>query len=120
MTAKIYFHRTPGARFIMPDAREIHFAGGAFSTEDTEVQTELDKVANVPASMIYTTREPIQAMEEKQLKSELISGATQAFDGDKRITGPAETVPMKVEPTPKPTLAALEAAKAAVVNATKK
>lgn len=120
---KTYHHRVSGARFILPDGREICFAGGYFSTDQADIQAELDKIANVPASQVYTTAAPIKGMEEGQLAAELRQGATRAFDDINKIVGPAETVPIPVPADPKPTLqgsgvaSALDRAKAAVQSA---
>jgi len=103
-STKHYRHRTPGARFILPDGRELCFIGGTFRTEDSAIQQELDKVTNVPASQIYTTPEPIKAVEEVVMTSELMQGATKAFDSENKITAPTETIPIPIRPEPKPML----------------
>jgi hypothetical protein len=54
-TTKTYYHAVRGAKFIMPDGLEIQFMGGQFTTDDAEIMTELDAVANKPASMISTS-----------------------------------------------------------------
>ena len=51
-----------GAKFIMPDGLEVQFLGGVFTTADTDIMTELDKVANRPASMIYTKTEVVDEL----------------------------------------------------------
>lgn len=55
--AKTYFHGSAGARFIMPDGLELCFLGGRFTTDDAEIIKELDKVANIPTSQIFTQQE---------------------------------------------------------------
>ena len=60
--AKTYYHMTRGARFVMPDGLEVIFLGGQFTTVDPEIIVELDKVANKPASMIYTKAEAVEAV----------------------------------------------------------
>lgn len=77
---KIYYHRVPGARFIMPGGAIVEFMGGQLSTEDSAVQAELDKVANIPASMIYTQESMSVSLEEKEMQKELLESATAAFD----------------------------------------
>jgi hypothetical protein len=59
---KTYYHMVRGAKFIMPDGLEVQFLGGVFTTADTDIMTELDKVANRPASMIYTKTEAVEAV----------------------------------------------------------
>lgn len=66
--AKTYHHMAPGARFIMPDGLEIVFMGGVFSTADPEVIAELDAVANKSASMIYTRKEAVAAVQAQTAK----------------------------------------------------
>jgi hypothetical protein len=56
---KTYFHMVKGAKFVMPDGLEVQFLGGVFTTADPEIMSELDKVANRPASMIYTKSEVV-------------------------------------------------------------
>lgn len=121
--SKTYHHRIAGARFVLPNGEEFSFDGGSFTTSRVDVQAELDKVANVPSSMIFTTIEPPISIEEKMVTSDLITAATIAFDSDKRITGPAQTIPVPVNPDPKPTLSSLQtsiekiaAAKAAIAK----
>jgi hypothetical protein len=113
---KTFFHRVPGARFILPDGKDVCFIDGSFSTLDEKIIDELNKVANVPSSMIYTTKEPIKSLEETEVQADLLSSATQAFDGDKKIVGGATTVPIPVKAPDKPTLAELQAAKIAAVR----
>lgn len=60
--AKTYHHMVKGARFIMPDGLEVVFMGGVFTTADTEIIAELDKVANKASSMIYTRSEAAEAV----------------------------------------------------------
>lgn len=59
---KTYRHMAPGAKFVMPDGLEIVFMGGQFTTDDPSIIAELDKVANKPATMIYTQAEAVQAV----------------------------------------------------------
>ena len=56
---KTYHHMVKGAKFVMPDGLEVQFLGGVFTTADPEIMSELDKVANRPASMIYTKSEVV-------------------------------------------------------------
>ncbi len=129
---KMYFHRTPGAKFhlqhpeLAGQVREICFAGGYFETDDEQAIKELDKVANIPASQIYTVEKPLADPAEAAVKKEVMSQATNAFDQAHKITGPAETVPLPTAQaevsavTPSAVAASLEAAKAAVASAGKK
>ena len=57
---KTYHHIVRGAKFMMPDGLEVQFLGGSFTTADPEIIAELDKVANRPASMVYTKAEVVQ------------------------------------------------------------
>ena len=59
---KSYYHMVRGAKFIMPDGLEVQFLGGVFTTADTGIMTELDKIANRPASMVYTKAEVVEAV----------------------------------------------------------
>jgi len=56
---KTYHHMVRGAKFVMPDGLEVQFLGGVFTTADPEIMAELDKIANRPASMIYTKTEVV-------------------------------------------------------------
>ena len=56
---KTYHHMVRGATFMMPDGLEVQFLGGQFVTADEDIISELDKVANRPASMIYTKAEVV-------------------------------------------------------------
>ena len=60
--AKTFYHMARGARFVMPDGLEIQFLGGQFTTVDPDIIAELSKVANKPASMIYTKAEAVEAV----------------------------------------------------------
>lgn len=65
---KTFYHTIPGARFVMPDGLELQFLGGQFSTADADQIAELEKVANKPASMIFTKREEVQQVKDEQAK----------------------------------------------------
>ena len=56
---KTYHHMVKGAKFMMSDGLEVQFLGGVFTTADPDIMSELDKVANRPASMIYTKAEVV-------------------------------------------------------------
>jgi len=105
---KIYRHRTAGARFIFPDGTDVSFAGGVYRTENLQHQQELDRVANLPASQIFTTETPPVAREEAVVRKDLMEGATGAFDAANKIAPGAKTVPMPVPGDSKPTLQALQ------------
>lgn len=100
-----FFHRIAGAKFWMPDGKEISFAGGEFDTSLLHesvrgaVELELQKVANVPSSMIFTTETPVVSREERAAVSEITAAATVAFDTVHKIQGNPETVPMPMAPT---------------------
>jgi len=66
-----------GAKFVMPDGLEVQFLGGHFTTADTEIMAELDKVANKPASMIYTKSEVVDAV--KALSAQAAADAVQTL-----------------------------------------
>jgi len=57
-----YYHRTAGARFIMPDGLELQFLGGRIVTNDLAIVAELNKVANRSTSMIFTEQAGIQSV----------------------------------------------------------
>ena len=61
-TVKTYHHMVIGAKFVMPDGLEVQFLGGQFVTADEEIIAELDKIANRPASMVYTKAEAVEAV----------------------------------------------------------
>lgn len=109
--SKVYFHRTPGAKFYMPNGAEIAFAGGRFDSSairDDEsrkaVELELDKVANIPSSHIYTMIRPVVGKDEVETTKELLSTATQQFDHVNKIPANTPTVPLPVSRDPQPTL----------------
>lgn len=58
---KVYYHRIPNAKFIMPNGLEVMFLAGQFRTSDPELMAELDKVVDRPSSMIYTKSEAMVA-----------------------------------------------------------
>lgn len=94
-------HRIAGAKFHMPDGKEISFAGGEFDTEMVkdsavrgQVEHELLKIANVPSSMIYTTDKPMITGDEKQAVVELTQSASSAFDTINKTPPGTQTVPM--------------------------
>ncbi len=105
---KVYYHRVHGARFIMPDGGVLTFSAGdgSFRTDREDIQAELDKIANVPSSQVYTMAAPIIPSEEQAVHEELKAGAVTAFDGDKKIPEGAKTVPIPVAPSAKPTIIA--------------
>ena len=109
-----FFHRIPGAKFHMPDGKELSFAGGVLDTDTipeehrSSVISELKKIANVPASMIFTVVEAVEAAERAVIK-EIREGAEAAFDSVMGKKG-GETVVIPVPEQPKPTLAQAGAA----------
>jgi hypothetical protein len=62
-SAKTYHHMVKGAKFFMPDGLAVEFLGGQFVTTDADIIAELDKVANKPASMIYTRKDAVEAVQ---------------------------------------------------------
>jgi hypothetical protein len=56
------YHMVLGAKCVMPDGLEVQCLGGVFTTADTDIMAELDKVANRPASMVYTKAEAVEAV----------------------------------------------------------
>lgn len=63
---KTYYHRVPGAKTHLPDGLEIQFLGGIFATSDQYIISELDKVANNPASGIFTSSEIAENLLSKE------------------------------------------------------
>lgn len=116
-----FYHRTPGARFILPDGRDLIFSAtdGAFTTDDPLALLELKKIADQPATMVFT-KTPVIDRAEKQAASEVMDSATVAFNDDKKIPASVETVEVMQRVDPKPVLSdtgladKLAAAKAAV------
>ena len=51
---KIYYSRFPHVRTHLPDGAEIIFRGGMFATANPHIKEFLDKVADKPASLVYT------------------------------------------------------------------
>lgn len=106
-----YFHRIPGAKFHMPDGKEIAFAGGSFDSAtiaDEKVRDavdfELKKIANSPASMVYTTEKPVVGIGENKPVEEIHQGATVAFDAENKIPPGTQTVKMPMAPDQHPSL----------------
>lgn len=98
-----FFHRIAGAKFIMPDGRELSFVGGKIDTDQIEdqelrtaVESELKKVANNPTSQVYTVEKPPVGQEEIETRKDLLHSAEGAFDQVNKITGTAQTVPVAV------------------------
>jgi len=112
--SKVYHHRIPGARFIMPNGKEVCFAGGIVDTatlpEESRaaVEAELDKVADQASSMIYTQK-PVEGLAEKQALSETRAAAVTAFDTVNKIPAGSRTVPMPMAPAVKPVLSEVSA-----------
>ena len=120
---KVYYHQTPGAKFYMPDGREVAFAGGRLELSTipaharAAVRAELDKVADVPTSHIFT-KNRVMEPGEQQSADELRKMAEAQFDGDRRITGNPTTIPLPVSKSEPPVLpSALVAAKEAIAKA---
>lgn len=120
---KIYYHRTPGAKFYMPDGKEVSFAGGELRLSSIpsqfrgEVQRELDRIADVPTSHIYTKQEVIDPG-EVAARDEIMQTAEHQFDKDNKIEGNPKTVPLPQAAPGKPQLpSSLKAAQAAVASA---
>lgn len=95
-----FHHRIPGAKFYMPDGREIAFAGGSVDTAEIQdpvarksAEVELTKIANSPSSMIYTVA-PIKDLGERTTTTELEASSTQHFDQANKIPAGAVTTPM--------------------------
>lgn len=74
--AKTYHHVVAGARFVMPDGLEIKFLGGHFVTNDAAIIAELNKVADKPASMIFTRKEVAAAVTASVTKAATDAGDT--------------------------------------------
>lgn len=102
----------------MPDGKEICFNGGEFDSgmvADAKlreiVETELDRVANVPASMIFT-KSIVPDLGETTAREEVRREAVDAFDTVNKIPAGTPTVAMAMPADPKPTLSGNLAAKA--------
>jgi len=120
---KTYYHRTPGAKFyvqIGTEAKEVAFAGGILRLSSIpsgyreKVREELDKVANIPTSHIYTTKDIVEPG-EVAAATEIRATAEQQFDTDRGITGNPITIPIPVSKQSAPELPSqLVAAQAAI------
>lgn len=105
-----FHHRVHGAKFFMPDGKEICFAGGVVDTSTIHpdhreaVEHELKKIANAPASQIFTMDKPVISVEEKAVQREIAAQATQAFDQVNKVPSGAQTVEMPRVPDQVPTL----------------
>lgn len=73
---KTYYHRIAGARTVMPDGREIVFAGGVFATAESDIIAELDKVANRATSQIFTRREGLETVVATETRAAQEAGDT--------------------------------------------
>lgn len=83
--AKIYYHRVPGAQTHLPDGAAIVFRGGQFVTANPELIEFLDKIADKPASMVYTkSSDRIDAA----VKSAALSAASPASSALDSISQP--------------------------------
>lgn len=101
---KHYNHRFHGANFVMPDGRVLTFLGGVYKTVKDDVIAELDKVANVPGSYIFTTPAPVIDQNEKNLNKSLKTGAEATFDEVNRLPAGATTIAMPMAATQVTTL----------------
>lgn len=54
---RIYYHQVKGAVTHMPDGAQITFRGGMYATQNAEVISYLDKIANKRGSLMYTKDE---------------------------------------------------------------
>lgn len=95
----------------MPNGAEIAFAGGRFDSAmitDTEiregVEKELNKVANVPASHIFTMDKPIIERSEAATAQDVLANATQHFDQENKIPAGTPTLSMAIAQDAKPVL----------------
>jgi hypothetical protein len=102
--SKIYYHRTAGAKFYMPNGAEVAFAGGQFdsaSITDKDkreaVELELNKIANVPASHVYTMETAPVSREEVDTANEIRESATNQFDQVNKIPGGTNTIPLPTQ-----------------------
>lgn len=107
--SKKYFHRYAGAKFFLPNGKELSFAGGELDTANMHpgdaqmVEQELDKIANVPSSMIYT-KDLVADSSEGDVVDEILASATQGFDELNKIPAGTKTVALPMGETTKPTL----------------
>jgi len=120
---KTYYHRTPGAKFhiqIGTEAKEVAFAGGMIKLSSIpaayrdKVREELDKIANIPTSHIYTVQDIVEPG-EVAAATEIRQTAEHQFDTDRGITGNPVTIPIPVSKQSTPELPSqLVAAQAAI------
>lgn len=108
---KTYYCRVPGAKFYMPNGREVAFSGGSVKLSSIPeqyragVEKELDAIANVPSSFVYTKQE-VAGVEERMVSKEIMDTATAGFDAVNKIAGGTQTVPIPTAKPPAPTLQA--------------
>lgn len=100
-----FFHRVAGAKFFLPDGKEVSFAGGKLDTATIQdevsravLEKELGRIANVPASMIYT-KAPIKDIAETAVAGEVNASATSHFDQVHKTPAGAVTTPMPMAET---------------------
>lgn len=105
-----YYHRYAGAKFFMPNGKDISFAGGEFDSSTVKdpddrkaVELELNKIANVPSAMIYT-KDSVADSSEAAVHDEIMGGAEVAFDQTNKIAAGAKTVALPQAHEGKPTL----------------
>jgi hypothetical protein len=123
---KVYYHRTPGAKFYHQEGAlvmDIAFAGGEFRLSSiperyrAAVRAELDKVADVPTSHIYTKKAIIDPGEIAAAEDVLKTAEAQ-FDADRGIKGNPVTEAIALAKAGAPTLTGtMAAAKAAIAAA---
>lgn len=107
----------------MPNGKEICFAGGEFDTVNLQdqsarkdVETELNKIANVPSSMIYT-KDMMLDSGEIAVHAEIHSSAERDFDIVNKVAPGTQTQALPQIQQDKPALNSA-AAKASAQTAT--
>lgn len=80
MAEKIYYNRFPGSNFICAKNIKHEFIGGQFKTDDERLQKELDVVADIVGSPIYTKEgHPVITPEDKLPASEVQTRAAEVM-----------------------------------------
>ena len=79
--SRTYYHRVPGAKFIMPNGLELQFLGGRLITDDVDIIAELDKIKDKSTSMIFTQKAGIGAVTAQENAAAEGAAHTDGIDG---------------------------------------
>lgn len=92
---RTYFHQIPNSRFLVQigpaQLLELSFIGGQLETDNETAIAELDKVANVPGSLITTDREAAKELTADQLAAKLDAAKAAAAAQTKLVAAGEKT-----------------------------